>query len=110
MFYGLFMKFYGHFVVSSEQFGPLTLGKDKIQTQEVLDEEGRKSSVELEVATNTIQQDFKIIRNLYAKFPIHIGLVAYLEDLVNFRNSLVKLYTPIHQMYYKLRNAQTYEK
>ena len=110
MFYGMFMKFYSHFVVSSEQFGPLSIGKDKVTTQEILDEEGRKSQVELEVATNAIQQDFKIIRNLYAKFPIHIGLVAYLEDLVNFRNTLVKLYTPIHQMYYKLRNAQTYER
>jgi hypothetical protein len=96
--------------VSSEQFGPLTIGKDKIATQEVLDEEWRKAQIELEVATNAIQQDFKIIRNLFAKFPIHIALVAYLEDLVRFRNTLVKLYTPIHQMYYKLRNTQTYER
>lgn len=110
MFYGLFMEFYGHYVVSSEQFWPLTIGKDKIVTQEILDEEWWKAQVELEVATNAIQQDFKIIRNLFAKFPIHIALVAYLEDLVRFRNTLVKLYTPIHQMYYKLRNTQTYER
>jgi hypothetical protein len=104
------MEFYGHYVVSSEQFGPLSMGRDKSTTQEILDEEARKANLELEVATNSIEQDLKIIRNLFAKFPIHIGLVAYLEDLVNFRNELVKLYTPIHQMYFKLRNAQTYDR
>lgn len=110
LYYGLFMEFYSSYVTSSEQFAPLSIGKDKAVTQEVLDEEQRKVQLELEVATHAIQQDFKIIRNLFAKFPIHIGMVAYLEDLVSFRNELVKLYTPIHQMYYKLRNAQTYKR
>ena len=110
LFYGLFMEFYSHYIVTSEQFGPLTLGKDKITTQEVLDEEARKSQLEIEVANESIMGDMKIIRNLFANFSIHIWYVAYLEDLVNFRNELVKLYTPIHQMYYKLRNAQTYER
>ncbi|MBP7007238.1 hypothetical protein KBB05_00485 [Patescibacteria group bacterium] len=104
------MEFYSHYIVTSEQFGPLTLGKDKVTTQEILDEEARKAQLEIEVANESIVQDMKIIRNLFANFPIHIGYVAYLEDLVNFRNELVKLYTPIHQMYYKLRNAQVYER
>lgn len=102
------MDFYKHYVVSSEQFWPLTIGKDKQETQEVLDMEQRKSQLEVDVNTQAIQQDFKIIRKLISSFPIHIGLVAYLEDLVNFRGELTKLYTPIHQMYYKLRNTQTY--
>ncbi len=110
LFYWLFMEFYSHYIVTSEQFGPLTLGKDKVTTQEILDEEARKAQLEIEVANESIVQDMKIIRNLFANFPIHIGYVAYLEDLVNFRNELVKLYTPIHQMYYKLRNAQVYER
>lgn len=110
MYYGLFMEFYSHYVVSSEQFAPLSIWKDKTVTQEILDEEWRKAQLELEIASNAIEQDFTILRNLFAKFPIHIGLVAYLEDLVWFRNELVKLYTPIHQMYFKLRNAQTYDR
>jgi hypothetical protein len=108
LYYSLFMDFYKHYVVSSEQFWPLTIGKDKQETQEVLDMEQRKSQLEVDVNTQAIQQDFKIIRKLISSFPIHIGLVAYLEDLVNFRGELTKLYTPIHQMYYKLRNTQTY--
>ena len=103
------MDFYKHYVVSSEQFWPLTIGKDKKITQEGLDKEQWKTQVEIEVNTQAIQQDFKIIRKLISTFPIHIGLVAYLEDLVNFRWEMTKLYTPIRQLYYKLRNVQTYK-
>ena len=109
LYYSLFMDFYKHYVVSSEQFWPLTIGKDKKITQEVLDKEQWKTQVEIEVNTQAIQQDFKIIRKLISTFPIHIGLVAYLEDLVNFRWEMTKLYTPIRQLYYKLRNVQTYK-
>jgi len=110
LFYGLFMKMYAAIIPNDKQFGTLTLGKDASATQEYLDEESWKAQLELEVADEAVFNTIKIVRNLYAQFPIHIGLVAYLEDLVNFRNELVKLYTPVHQMYYKLRNAQSYAK
>lgn len=110
LFYGLFLNRYRYFVPTSQQFGPSILGKDVSSNQEVLDEESRKATMELDIATIAIEQDMKIIRNFFAQFPVHIGLVAYLEDLVQLRNELIKLYTPIHQMYYKLRNAQTYQR
>ncbi len=43
---------------------------------------------------------------MQATFPVHIGLLAYYEDVLEFRKALVKIYTPIHQLYYKLRNVQ----
>lgn len=108
LFYGLFMKMYASIIPTDKQFGALTIGKDAAATQEYLDEEVWKAQLELEIADESTFNTLKTVRNLYAQFPLHIGLVAYLEDLVNLRNELVKLYTPVHQMYYKLRNAQSY--
>ncbi len=99
---------YAAIIPSDKQFGALTLGKDTAATQEYLDEEARKTQLELEVAEESVFNTAKIVRNIYAQFPVHIGLVAYLEDLVGLRNELVKLYTPMHQMYYKFINAQSY--
>ncbi len=46
------------------------------------------------------------IYNFRATFPLHIWLLAYYEDVVALRKSMAKMYTPIHQLYYKLRNVQ----
>ncbi len=35
-----------------------------------------------------------------------VGLMAYTEDIINFRKAFVKVYTPLHQLYYKMRNVQ----
>jgi hypothetical protein len=46
------------------------------------------------------------LKNMYSTFPVHIWLMAYYEDLLVFRKNFVKIYTPIHQLYYKLENQQ----
>lgn len=61
---------------------------------------------ELVLSQNAIQIMEKSIANIRSTFPIHIWLQAYYEDAVNFRDTLVKVYTPIHQLNYKLRNIQ----
>lgn len=48
----------------------------------------------------------KTLQNMQTAFPIHIGLLAYYEDIISIRSSLLRIYTPIHQLYYKLRNVQ----
>lgn len=61
---------------------------------------------ELVLSENAIQIMEKSIANIRSTFPIHIWLQAYYEDAVKFRDTLVKVYTPIHQLNYKLRNIQ----
>ena len=51
----------------------------------------------------------KTLDNFRATFPLHIWLNAYYEDVILLRKWLVKAYTPIHQLYYKLRNIQKKE-
>lgn len=58
------------------------------------------------ISEQAVQIMQKSINNIRATFPLHIWLQAYYEDLVTFRKSLVKVYTPIHQLNYKLRNIQ----
>ncbi len=64
---------------------------------------------EAELSQNAVGTMEKTLQNMQATFPIHIGLLAYYEDVVAFRKALVKIYTPIHQLYYKLRNVQKKE-
>lgn len=49
----------------------------------------------------------KSVANFQTSFPLHVWLVAYYEDVTTIRKSLVKVYTPLSQLYYTLRNVQT---
>lgn len=53
----------------------------------------------------TIMQ--KAVVNFQATFPLHVGLLAYYEDILWIKKSFVKIYTPLHQLYYTLRNVQS---
>lgn len=44
--------------------------------------------------------------NLSVTYPIHIGMLAYQEDLLRFRDRLSKIVTPFYTLYHKLRNVQ----
>jgi hypothetical protein len=61
---------------------------------------------EIWLSTQALASMQQTITNFRATFPIHIGLLAYREDTVAMRKALTKVYTPIHQLYYKLRNVQ----
>ena len=53
-------------------------------------------------------QTLNDLTSLARSYPIHIGLLAYQEDLLRFRNNaLSKIVTPFYMLYHKLRNVQT---
>lgn len=58
---------------------------------------------------DTIDDTLKELNQLQSRFPIHIGLMLYQEDLLTMRNSFAKIYLPIHQLHYKLENVQSKE-
>lgn len=82
---------------------PLNLTKDITID---LSDERQNLKREAILSENAVQIMQKTINNIRATFPLHIWLQVYYEDVVAFRKSLVKIYTPIHQLYYKLRNIQ----
>jgi hypothetical protein len=51
----------------------------------------------------------RILDNIQTTYPMHIGMQAYLEDIKWYRKQLGKIHTPMHQLYYLLRNVQSCE-
>lgn len=101
MRYSLFINYYNNYI-SSPQLQPISLDYIKwYNTQEISD-----SVNALKYAEKTIFRTMSSLKNIYLSFPIHIWMIAYQEDIWNLMKSLKKIYTPLHQMYYKYQKVQ----
>lgn len=47
-----------------------------------------------------------MLHELRITFPLHIGLLAYYEDLFKLRKELIKAVTPLYTLHDKLKNVQ----
>lgn len=54
----------------------------------------------------TTNQTSKALRDFESYFILHIGMLMYQEDLIDFRWRLARLYLPLHQLHYKIENVQ----
>jgi hypothetical protein len=69
--------------------------------------EVRTALQDKQMMRNAVFQTTRLLWQVYALYPIHIWLSAYYEDLIIYRNKLVAIYTPLHQLFTSLlRNAQ----
>ncbi len=66
----------------------------------------KKIDTYLILTRKSINYSIRIINNIYWTFPLHVALLSYFEDLVYFRKYFVTIFTPFHQLYYKLRNVE----
>lgn len=48
----------------------------------------------------------KYLREMYATYPIHIGMITYYEKLYSLRGQLIWLVTPLYTLSDKLQNVQ----
>lgn len=94
--------------IASDRFKYPEFNKFRVysDTSEEARQEIIRLSQEASLSQDAIIYMEKTLQNMQATFPVHIGLLAYYEDVLEFRKALVKIYTPIHQLYYKLRNVQ----
>lgn len=103
------MKYYEQSLITNIKLQPfvVTSNTDKLFTQA----QSQASFIHLTnlKIQNTIEETIEQLSIIQTKFPIHIGLMMYYERLLELRQSLAKIYTPIHQLYYKLRNVQQKE-
>jgi len=72
--------------------------------------EAEQLSREVVFAKEAMYQTIRRLQNLYTTFPIHIGLMAYLEDLEAYRKVFVKIYTPLQQLSSLRPDAQSCQK
>ncbi len=87
---------------------PLNLTRQQISSSTSIENSAEIENLAREVVISqqalvTMQ---KTLDNFRATFPLHIWLNAYYEDVLQVRKWLAKVYTPINQLYYKLRNIQ----
>ena len=61
---------------------------------------------EQQLAMQAVKQMSRMITQVGVHFPLHVGLSAYYEDLLNYRKTITKSYTPFNQLAYKRRNVQ----
>lgn len=64
---------------------------------------------EIQLHTTATYQSMRLLSQIYVSYPLHVALTAYTEDLLKYRKEFVKLYTPLNQLYYLLRNVQACE-
>ncbi|UFX82843.1 hypothetical protein [Candidatus Absconditicoccus praedator] len=106
LFYSLFLSSYIFFLqdgIASQDVGYNT------RTGSRLEQQNRKIQgiiENMQISNQSLEIADRMLVNMYETFPLHIGLTAYYEDLLAFRSNFKKVYTPLHQLYYKLRNVQ----
>ncbi|MEF2176071.1 MAG: hypothetical protein V3575_06355 [Candidatus Absconditabacteria bacterium] len=106
VFYNLFIVFYGNQINYNTALSPFQVTSD---ITSVIDESNAEYTLllkEISLSQQAIFQLDRLMANTYTSFPMHIGLMAYYEDVLNFRYEFAKIYTPVHQLYYKLQNVQ----
>lgn len=104
MFYNLFISYYSFIISSDPTYQPLQVSSQSSNIFNEINYELLAIRKEIIVSQKAVFQVDKILRNVYATYPTHVWLVAYYEDLNNRRDSLAEVFTPVHQLYYKLRN------
>lgn len=106
VFYNLFIVFYWNQINYNTALSPFQVTSD---ITSVIDESNAEYTLllkEISLSQQAIFQLDRLMANTYTSFPMHIWLMAYYEDVLNFRYEFAKIYTPVHQLYYKLQNVQ----
>lgn len=106
MYYSIFLDYYTNLIVYDAKYNPLSF-ENLADTMKKNGEEVQLIAQEKQLAMQATTQMMRMLSNFYALYPIHIWLSAYYEDLVQYRDILARMYTPLHQLFfYLLRNTQ----
>ena len=103
MWYNLFITYYLNHITSNNS---LSTNIGIVSALNQARNEVSILSYEQQLTAKAIETTVRMLNNVQSTYPIHIGLQAYLEDVVLYRKQLAKVYTPMHQLSYLLRNAQ----
>ena len=104
-FYRLFMARYMWSIQTERRLQPSELSDTQVIEARIADKVN-KTQQQIAWTQEATDLSYKMLREMYATFPIHIGLLIYYEDLYRFRKELVKVVTPLYTLYDKLRNVQ----
>lgn len=109
LFHQLFSLYYRQNITSNAKYSPLTF-KTYSDSAKLAFEESDQIQRDSYLISDALQETNHLLLQNAVNFPIHIALSAYKEDIAQYRSSLARLFTPLHQLYYTLRNAQSCQK
>lgn len=105
MWYNLFVTYYTQMLLYDGSYHPLTIWSASFSYQRGV-KEYTTMLYEQQLAMQAVKQMNRMIMSVGVHFPLHVWLSAYYEDLLNYRKTITKSYTPFHQLAYKRRNVQ----
>lgn len=105
MRYNLFVTYYTQMLLYDPSYHPLTIWSASFSYQRGV-KEYTTMLYEQQLAMQAVKQMNRMITQVAVHFPLHVWLLAYYEDILNYRKTVTKSYTPFHQLAYKRRNVQ----
>lgn len=105
MRYNLFINYYLNNLTTNNDLALASVGI--VAALNDVRDEVAVLTYEQELASQATQTTMRMLDNIITTYPIHVWLQAYLEDIKWYRKQLAKVYTPMHQLYYLLRNVQS---
>ncbi len=106
MWYNLFLDYYSNRIITNIWYAPTVFWGSDLTLRKNL-KEVRNLWYEQIMAQSAISTTIRMLTNLSVAFPSYIALKAYEEDVRNYRDTLAKTYTPVHQLFYTFRNVQS---
>lgn len=107
MRYNLFTTYYLNNLTTNNNFAPASVSI--VSSLNSVRDEVAVLTYEQQLSTKAVETTMRILDNIQTTYPMHIGMQAYLEDIKWYRKQLGKIHTPMHQLYYLLRNVQSCE-
>ncbi|USN55736.1 MAG: hypothetical protein H6765_03995 [Candidatus Peribacteria bacterium] len=105
MFYRLFADYYSNQIRFNTKYAPIS-NKPVSDIDQLIQEEVANMFLETQISQQAVSQMMRMLTQVASTYPLHVALMAYLEDLINYRRTLINIYTPINQLFYTWRNAQ----
>jgi len=105
--YNVFGQYYIHLLNTEQSLVDMKITDRPVSHWQKLTVEAEQFEFNLKKISDSMHQNVKFLTNLQSSFWIHIALKVYYEEVIKFRDALAKTYTPLHQLYYKLRNVQS---
>lgn len=104
-FYNLFLLIRSYYLPSNKLFAPTVISNQTDLITKNIDKEVMYASKEIVYSQKAMRISLRMLKNLERAYPLHIWIIAITEDFIFLRKYLAKIYTPIHQLNYKLINA-----
>lgn len=106
-YFQMMMAFYKSYLRTAPYLGEFTVGTNVRQGPlEQTAEEVERINSETTRTLQAVLMSNRILMQTQAYFPLHIALQTYNEATVSFRNTLAKVFQPLHQLMFKLINVQ----